>query len=524
MKPSNPNFSRAADLAGFDPARQLGEPGGYPYTRGIHADMYRGRRWTMRQYAGFGDAEDSNRRYRYLLSQGITGLSIAFDLPTQLGLDSDAALARGEVGRVGVAIDSRHDMERLLDGLPLENCSSSMTINAPASLLLACYLAVARERGIPFARLAGTVQNDILKEYIARGTYIFPVRPALRLTCDLIAYATAELPLWNPISISGYHMREAGATAAQELAFTLGNGCAYVQAGLDRGLELDRFAPRFSFFFNAHNHLLEEAAKFRAARRMWARRMRERFGAKDQRSWMLRCHAQTAGSTLTAQQPLVNVARTALQALAAVLGGTQSLHTNSFDEALGLPSEAAARLALRTQQILAHETGVADVVDPLAGSYYVESLTNRLEQEAEAYLDRIESWGGPLQGMLRAIETGYVQREIQASAYAQQQALDSGEAIVVGVNRFQQQEAPPPAPQPIAAGIEPAQIARLQAVRASRDAGRWQDALARLAAAAAGEDNLMPALLDAVEADATIGEMTGVLKARFGEYQESPEL
>lgn len=519
-KPGQPLYT-PADLEGFDYGRELGAPGTYPFTRGVRADMYRGRLWTMRQYAGFADAEESNRRYRYLLSQGTTGLSVAFDLPTQIGMDSDAELARGEVGRVGVAISSLDDMERLFAGLPLETVSSSMTINATAATLLALYIAVARRQGANPRKLAGTVQNDILKEYIARGTYIYPVRPALRLVTDVFAYCAAELPEWNTISISGYHIREAGCTAAQELAFTLGNGCAYVQAALDRGLELDQFAPRLSFFFNAHNNLFEEVAKFRAARRMWARRMKEKFGARDQRSWMLRFHTQTAGSTLTAQQPPVNVARTAYQALAGVLGGTQSLHTNSFDEALGLPTEEAARLALRTQQVLAYETGVAEVVDPLAGSYYIESLTNRLEAEAEAYLAKIEGWGGPLEGMLHAIETGYVQREIQNAAYEYQQALEAGDAVVVGVNRFQQEEATPTPVLRISAEVERRQGERLRRLRASRDAAQWQASLDKVAAFAAGSDNLMPALIEAVESMATVGEIADVLRLQFGEYRET---
>ena len=519
-KPTKPVYTQA-DLAGFDPAQALGEPGKYPFTRGIRADMYRGRLWTMRQYAGFADAEESNRRYRYLLSQGTTGLSVAFDLPTQIGLDSDAAMARGEVGRVGVAIASLEDMERLFDGIALERVSTSMTINATAATLLALYIATAKRQGGDPGKLQGTVQNDILKEYIARGTYIYPVRPALRLVTDIFEYAARELPEWNTISISGYHIREAGSTAAQEIAFTLANGGAYVQAALERGLALERFAPRLSFFFNAHNHLFEEAAKFRAARRIWARRMRERFGAKDDRSCMLRFHTQTAGSTLTAQQPQVNVVRTAYQALAGVLGGTQSLHTNAFDEALGLPTAEAARLALRTQQVLASESGAAEVVDPLAGSYYVESLTNRLEQEAESYLEKIESWGGPLGGMLQAIESGYVQREIQAAAYAQQQALESGEAVVVGVNKFQEEETTPTPVLRIPEELERRQVERLQALRKRRDAGRARAAIEQVGATAATADNLMPALLEAVEAYCTVGEIADALRAVFGEHREA---
>ncbi len=519
-KPNKPVYT-PADLAGFDPAAALGEPGQYPFTRGVRADMYRGRLWTMRQYAGFADAEESNRRYRYLLSQGTTGLSVAFDLPTQIGLDSDAPMARGEVGRVGVAIASLEDMERLFDGIALERVSTSMTINATAATLLALYVTAAKRQGGDARKLQGTVQNDILKEYIARGTYIYPVRPALRLVTDIFEYAARELPEWNTISISGYHIREAGCTAAQEIAFTLGNGGAYVQAALERGLVLERFAPRLSFFFNAHNNLFEEVAKFRAARRIWARRMRERFGAKDDRSCMLRFHTQTAGSTLTAQQPQVNVVRTAYQALAGVLGGTQSLHTNAYDEALGLPTAEAARLALRTQQVLAYESGAAEVVDPLAGSYYVESLTNQLEQEAEAYLAKIEGWGGPLGGMLQAIESGYVQREIQAAAYAQQQALETGEAVVVGVNKFQEEETTPTPVLRIPEELERRQVERLQALRRRRDAGRAQAALQKVGATAATAENLMPALLEAVEAYCTVGEIADALRAVFGEHREA---
>ncbi|TAN21210.1 MAG: methylmalonyl-CoA mutase [Acidobacteria bacterium] len=512
---------RPSDLEGFDYDRELGDPGKFPFTRGVRPDMYRGRLWTMRQYAGFADAEESNRRYRYLLEQGTTGLSVAFDLPTQIGLDSDAELARGEVGRVGVSITSLPDMERLFAGIPLEKISTSMTINATAAILLALYVATAKRQGADPRKLQGTVQNDILKEYIARGTYIYPVRPALRLVTDIIEYGSRELPEWNTISISGYHIREAGSTAAQEIAFTLGNGAAYVQAALDRGLDVDAFAPRLSFFFNAHSNLLEEVAKFRAARRMWARRMRERFHARNPKSWMLRFHTQTAGSTLTAQQPQVNIVRTAYEALAGVLGGTQSLHTNSFDEALGLPTENAARLALRTQQVLAYETGVPEVIDPLAGSYYVESLTHQLEQAAEAYLEKIESWGGALEGMLQAIESGYVQREIQNAAYDQQQRLEKGEAVIVGVNRFQQQEATPTPVLQIAAEVERKQCERLRALRQKRDAGRAEASLARIADTAAGSGNLLPPLIAAVEANCTLGEIANALRAVFGEYRET---
>ncbi|MHB8734328.1 MAG: acyl-CoA mutase large subunit family protein [Terriglobales bacterium] len=491
-------------------------PGSFPFTRGIQESMYRGRLWTMRQYAGFAGARESNARYKYLLAQGTTGLSIAFDLPTQIGLDSDHLLANGEVGKVGVAIASLEDMLELFDGIPLERVSSSMTINATAAILLAMYVAVAKRQGADLRKLSGTVQNDILKEYIARGTYIYPVAPAMRLVTDVFEYATRELPEWNTISISGYHMREAGSTAVQEIAFTLANGLAYVEAARARGLEVDAFAPRLSFFFNSHNNLFEEAAKFRAARRLWAHLMRERCGAHQPRSWMLRFHTQTAGSTLTAQQPQVNVVRTAYQALAAVLGGTQSLHSNSFDEALGLPTESAARLALRTQQVLAYESGVADVVDPLAGSYFVESLTSELEQRASAYIARIDAQGG----MLRAIETGFIQREIQHAAYEYQRDVETGEEIVVGVNAFQQEE-PPVAAQQIASQVEAEQVARLRALRARRPAAPAQTALARLTEAARGATNLLPPILDAVECWCTVGEIADVLRRQFGEYRET---
>ncbi|MFZ0285674.1 MAG: methylmalonyl-CoA mutase family protein, partial [Terriglobales bacterium] len=421
-----------ADLEGWDYDRQAGYPGEYPFTRGVQATMYRGRLWTMRQYAGFGDAEESNKRYKYLLANGTTGLSVAFDLPTQIGMDSDSALAMGEVGKVGVAIDSIEDMQRLFDGIDLTNISTSMTINATASILLALYVAVAKRQGADIRKLSGTVQNDVLKEYVARGTYIFPVAQAMRIITDMFAWTNDNVPEWNAISISGYHMREAGSTAVQEIAFALGNGIAYVQAALNSGLDVDKFAPRLSFFFNAHSDFLEEVAKFRAARRMWARIMREQFKAKNPKSWMLRFHTQTAGSTLTAQQPENNIVRTAIQAMAAVLGGTQSLHTNSYDEALALPTEQAARIALRTQQIVAYESGVPQTVDPLAGSYYVEALTDEMEKRASAYLEKIAALGG----MLKAIERGFVQQEIQNAAYEYQRAVDGGEAVVVGVNRF----------------------------------------------------------------------------------------
>ena len=517
----------AESLAGFDAATELGEPGSFPFTRGIQPTMYRGRLWTMRQYAGMGDAEESNRRYKFLLANGTKGLSVAFDLPTQIGYDSDAPLALGEVGKVGVAIDSIEDMQRLFDGIGLDTISTSMTINATASILLALYVAVARRSGAEVKRLNGTVQNDILKEYIARGTYIYPVKHAMRLVTDVFAWAAVEVPEWNTISISGYHMREAGCTAVQEVAFTLADGMTYVQAAMDAGLDVDAFAPRLSFFFNAHNNLLEEVAKFRAARRMWARIMRERFGAKNPRSWMLRFHAQTAGSTLTAQQPENNIVRTTLQALAAVMGGTQSLHTNGFDEALSLPTENAARIALRTQQILAHESGVAQTVDPLAGSYYVESLTNEIEGRALEYMATIAEFDRPSDGkygMLRAIEQGYVQMEIQNAAYAYQRAVDEKRAIVVGVNEFavgsDAQEVAVPI-QRIDEALEGRQVERVRALRVRRDAGVHAEALRRVEAAARGGENLMPQILHAVESYATVGEIANVLRGVFGEYRES---
>src|ERR1700723_2997019 len=454
------------DLAALDYDRDIGYPGQFPYTRGVQATMYRGRLWTMRQYAGMGDAEESNKRYKYLLANGTTGLSVAFDLPTQIGLDSDHPLAAGEVAKVGVAVDSIEDMQRLFDGIDLTRISTSMTINATASILLALYGAVARRQVMDVRKLSGTVQNDVLKEYIARGTYIYPPRQAMRIITDLFAWTNENVPDWNTISISGYHKREAGSTAVQEVAFTLGNGIAYVEAAIRAGLDVDTFAPRLSFFFNAHNNFLEEVAKFRAARRMWAKIMRERFQARNPKSWMLRFHTQTAGSTLTAQQPENNIVRTAIQAMAAVLGGTQSLHTNSFDEALALPTEASARIALRTQQVIAFESGAPQTVDPLAGSYYIESLTNEIEKRAVDYLDKIEAMGG----MLKAIERGYVQQEIQNAAYEYQQAVDRLEAVVVGVNRFQIDEEKPIPIQKIDPALEPKQIERVRALRARRHA------------------------------------------------------
>jgi len=509
-------------LSEFDAAAQLGEPAKYPFTRGIQPTMYRGRLWTMRQYAGMGDAEESNRRYKFLLAQGTKGLSVAFDLPTQIGYDSDSPLALGEVGKVGVAIDSIEDMERLFDGIRLDGISTSMTINATASILLALYVAVAKRQGAEVKKLGGTVQNDILKEYIARGTYIYPVKHAMRLVTDIFAWAAEEVPDWNTISISGYHMREAGCTAVQEVAFTLADGMTYVQAALNAGMDVDAFAPRLSFFFNSHNNLLEEVAKFRAARRMWSRIMREHFGAKNERSWMLRFHTQTAGSTLTAQQPENNIVRTTVQALAAVLGGTQSLHTNGFDEALALPTEQAARIALRTQQILAHESGVAETVDPLAGSYFVESLTNEIEARADEYMTTIARFDlGGKYGMLRAIEQGYVQREIQNAAYAHQTSVDSHEAVVVGVNEFVSEgEAAVPI-QRIDEALEQRQVERVRALRERRDAGVHAAAMRGVEDAARGGDNLMPRIVAAVEAYATVGEIADVMRRVFGEYRES---
>jgi methylmalonyl-CoA mutase N-terminal domain/subunit len=510
-------FYTPADLAGWNYESEVGYPGEYPYTRGVHPALYRSRLWTMRQYAGFGSARESNARYRYLLSQGQTGLSVAFDLPTQIGLDSDHELARGEVGRVGVAVNSLEDMEALFEGIPLERVSTSMTINATAAILLALYFAVAEKQGADLRRLSGTIQNDILKEYIARGTYIYPLGPALRIVTDIFRFCRERAPEWNTISISGYHIREAGSTAAQEVAFTLGDAIAYVRAALERGLPVDEFAPRLSFFLNAHNDLLEEIAKFRAARRLWARIMRERFKAQDPRSWMFRFHTQTAGSTLTAQQPNVNIVRVTLQALAAVLGGTQSLHTNARDEALALPTEASALLALRTQQILAAESGVANTVDPLAGSYVIEKLTNELEAQAREYLDKIEAMGG----MVRAIESGYVQREIQQSAYQYQKAIEAGERVVVGVNRYVDQTNAAPPLLRIDPDIERSQVEQLAALRTRRDFSRVESTLKAVEATARSDRNLLPAILDAVKAYATVGEISDTLRRVFGEYQES---
>ena len=506
-----------ADLEGWDYNSQVGYPGEFPYTRGVQATMYRGRLWTMRQYAGMGDAEESNRRYKYLLANGTTGLSVAFDLPTQIGMDSDHPMSLGEVGKVGVAIDSIEDMERLFNGIDLTKISTSMTINATASILLALYVAVAKRQGADIRSLSGTVQNDVLKEYIARGTYIYPPAQAMRIITNMFAWANENLPDWNTISISGYHMREAGSTAVQEVAFTLGNGVAYVQAAIDAGLDVDRFGPRISFFFNAHSNFLEEVAKYRAARRMWAHLMRERFKAKNPRSWMLRFHTQTAGSTLTAQQPENNIVRTALQALSAVLGGTQSLHTNSYDEALALPTEQAARIALRTQQVIAFESGAPQTIDPLAGSYYIESLTNEIEKRATDYLDKITAIGG----MLKAIERGYVQQEIQNAAYDFQRKVDREQAIVVGVNRFTIDEESEVPIQRIDPALEPKQVERVKALRDRRDKGVWQSALQRVEDAARFGENLMPRIIAAVEAYATVGEISDSMRKEFGEYRET---
>ena len=492
-------------------------PGQYPYTRGIYPDMYRARLWTMRQYAGFGTAEESNRRYRYLLSQGITGLSVAFDLPTQMGLDSDHNLAAGEVGRVGVAICTLDDMYRLFEGIRLADITTSMTINSTAAILLSFYVLVARSQGANLRKLSGTVQNDILKEYIARGTYIYPVRPAMRIITDLFKWASAELPDWNTISISGYHIREAGSTAVQEVAFTLANAIAYIEAALHAGLQVDEFAPRLSFFFNAHNNFLEEIAKYRAARRLYAALMRDRFKARNPRSLMMRFHVQTAGSSLTAQQPDVNVVRVSMQALAAVLGGAQSLHTNAKDEALSLPTEESARLALRTQQIIAHESGVTHTADPVGGSYAVEQLTDEIERGARQYIERMDAMGGTLV----AIEKNYIQNEIQNAAYEFQQKVESGEAVVVGVNRFKQAEGETLAPFRLDPELEEQQIARVREVRASRDRAVFDERLRALEQAARSSDNLMPHILSCAEAHATVGEISDRLRTVFGEYRES---
>ena len=515
---SNIDVSRLYTPAGNEIENYIGKlgfPGEYPFTRGVYPTMYRGRFWTMRQYAGFGSGEESNRRYHYLLEQGQTGLSVAFDLPTQIGYDSDHPLARGEVGKVGVAICSLADMEVLFEGIELAKVSTSMTINATAAILLALYVAIAKKQGADLSRLSGTIQNDILKEYVARGTYIYPPRPSMRLITDTFSWCKENLPAWNTISISGYHIREAGSTAVQEVAFTLSNGIAYVEAALQAGLEVDAFAPRLAFFFNAHNNLLEEVAKFRAARRIWAKIMKHRFGARDPRSMMLRFHTQTAGSTLTAQQPDNNVIRVTLQALAAVLGGTQSLHTNSSDEALGLPTEDSARVALRTQQVIAHESGVTDTVDPLAGSYFVEYLTDSIEREVDALMTRIEEMGGSV----RAIEQGFFQREIADSAYRAQKAIESKEQVIVGVNAFQIEAERENEILRVDPSVAVAQKRRLEEVRAKRDSAAVNEILGRITAAAKGSENLMPLILEAVERYATLGEISDALRDCWGEYK-----
>ncbi len=500
-----------------NPPPEIGFPGEYPFTRGVQPTMYRGRFWTMRQYAGYATAEESNRRYKFLLAQGQTGLSVAFDLPTQIGYDPDDPMAEGEVGQVGVSISALDDMACLFDGIPLARVSTSMTINAPAAILLAMYVAVGKRQGVEPKKLHGTIQNDILKEYVARGTYIFPPAPSMRLITDVFRYCKTEAPEWNTISISGYHVREAGSTAVQEVAFTLANGIAYVQAALDAGLDVDDFAPQLAFFFNAHNQFLEEVAKFRAARRLWAKIMRERFKAKNPKSWMLRFHTQTGGSTLTAQQPEVNVARVTIQALAAVLGGTQSLHTNGMDEALQLPTEDAARVALRTQQVIAHESGVADTVDPLAGSYAVESLTDEIERRAMETIGRIDQMGGAL----KAIEHGFIQNEIQEAAYRYQRAVEAREQIVVGVNEFVAEEEVKLERSKVDPAIEHRQRERVAALRARRNASRVGELRARLESAARGGENLMPLFIECVENDVTLGEICGTLRVAWGEYRPS---
>ena len=503
--------------APVDYQHDLADPGQYPYTRGPYSSMYRGKLWTMRQYAGYSTAAESNKRYRYLLQQGQTGISVAFDLPTQMGYDSDSPMASGEVGKVGVAIDTLEDMDRLFQDIPLDRVSTSMTINSTAAILLAMYIAVARKHGVNPKNLSGTIQNDILKEYIARGTYIYPPRPSLRIVTDIFAYCSAEVPRWNTISISGYHIREAGSTAAQEVAFTLANAITYIEAATHSGLQVDEFAPRLAFFFNSHNQFLEEVAKFRAARRLFAKIMRDRFGARDPRSLTLRFHAQTGGSTLTAQQPEVNIVRTAIQAMAAVLGGAQSLHTNSMDEALGLPTEHAARIALRTQQVIAYESGVPDTADPFGGSYAIEELTNEIERIATGYIEKIDHLGG----MLRAIEIGYVQREIENASYDYQRAVESGEQIVVGVNRFQTGDDHLVPVLRIDPEQEREQAERVRAVKEKRDKAAADNSLDKVEEAARSGENLMPHILTAVEAFATVGEISDRLRAVFGEYSGS---
>jgi methylmalonyl-CoA mutase N-terminal domain/subunit len=515
---SNEKISRLytpLDIDGLDYVSDLGFPGEYPYTRGVQPTMYRGRLWTMRQYAGFATAEESNKRYKYLLEHGGSGLSVAFDLPTQMGYDSDHPLALGEVGKVGVAIDSLKDMEILFEGIPLDKVSTSMTINAPAAILLAMYMAVGEQQGVSPSALRGTIQNDILKEYIARGTYIFPPKPSLRIITDIFEYCTKELPRWNTISISGYHIREAGSTAVQEIAFTLANAITYVQAAVDKGLDVDNFAPRLAFFFNAHIDLFEELAKFRAVRRLWARIMKERFDASNPNSWRLRFHTQTAGCSLTAQQTENNVVRVALEALASVLGGTQSLHTNSMDEALALPSETAVRVALRTQQIIAHESGVVNTIDPCAGSYFIENLTNKLEAQAVEYIEKIDNMGG----MEIAIEKGYPQHEIHDSAYKYQKSVEAGSRVVVGVNKFQQEEKPNIDILRVDPATEQRQLDKLQKLKQDRDSVKVQQSLDDIRAAASSDENVMPAIFSAVKNYITLGEICGVLREVFGMYK-----
>ncbi len=508
------------NLEEFDYTKELNFPGEFPYTRGVQPTMYRGRLWTMRQYAGFGTAEESNKRYKYLLKQGQTGLSVAFDLPTQIGYDSDHPMSLGEVGKVGVAIDSLKDMEILFDGIPLDKVSTSMTINAPATILLAMYIAVAEKQGVSHDKLKGTIQNDVLKEYVARGTYIFPPTPSMRLITNIFEFCFKEMPQWNTISISGYHIREAGATAVQEVAFTLADGIAYVEAAIKIGLNVDDFAPRLSFFFNAHNDLLEEVAKFRAARRLWAKIMKERFGAKNKKSLMLRFHTQTAGCTLTAQQPDNNIIRVTIQALSAVLGGTQSLHTNSRDEALALPAEDSVRIAIRTQQVIAYESGVTETIDPLAGSYYVESLTNEIEKQALEYIEKIDKLGGAP----RAIEKGFIQQEIQNSAYQYQKEIEKGKRIVVGVNKFQIKEESPKGLLKVDPEVERCQVEKLRELKETRNNQKAKANLDTLERAAQTETNLMPYILDCVKSYITLGEICNVLRSVFGEYKESVKL
>lgn len=508
------NLYTPMDISQVDYLEKIGFPGQYPFTRGVQNTMYRGRFWTMRQYAGFGSAEDTNQRFRYLLEQGQTGLSVAFDLPTQIGYDSDHSLALGEVGKVGVAIDSVRDMGILFDQIPLDKVSTSMTINSPAAILTAMYIALAERDGISLGTLRGTIQNDVLKEYIARGTYIFPPKPAMRITTDILEYCAKNIPKWNSISISGYHMREAGCTAVQEVAFTLSDGIAYVRAAIDAGLTVDEFAPRLSFFFSAHQDFLEEIAKYRSARRLWARIMKEKFKAKNPRSWTLRYHVQTAGCSLTAQQPLLNILRTGFEALSAVLGGCQSLHTNSYDEALALPTEKAAQIALRTQQIIAYETGVTETADPLAGSYYIENLTDKIEFEAEQYIEKIEEMGG----MIPAIEAGYVQGEIANSAYEYQKKVELKERVVVGVNKFQIEEPPPSGLLKVDMGVGEAQIERLKILRSERSNQAVSDSLGQIKKGAEKDENLMPLIFEAVKAQATLGEICDALREVFGEY------